>query len=970
MTDSTILDLLVRLAGVTPRAPAIEALGSAPLGRGGLLELVERGGAALANLGCGPGTRIATVLTGGAATATAHLTIAAHATCVPLNPDLTRAELGRLLRQLDVELLVAAPAAEHAVAAAGELRIPVVRHVPAGPARPAGDFDLVGRAAARRGSHDAARAAQALVLHTSGSTALPKVVPLTHRNLLVSAANVARSLALTAEDRCLAALPQYHVGALVDLLLAPLAVGGAVIVAPDIGTERFFECVAALRPSWYQAVPTMLRDLLHRAEVDGRDTRDTGLRFVRAVSAPLPPDLLRTFEERFSVPVIEIYGMTETAGVITSNPLPPGERKPGSVGLPAGPEVAVVDAAGNRVESGLVGEVLVRGPNVMAGYEGPNGVADASFVGAWLRTGDAGFLDGDGYLHLTGRIKEFVNRGGEKIAPREIDEVVLGHPAVRDAAAFAISHATLGEDVALAVVLHEGRDVEAAELRAFCAERLAWFKVPQRIEIVDALPRTAGGKLLRRALSAAHDGCAADMRPARAPRSDAPTTPTERLVARMWERALGRRGIGLGDDFFDLGGDSLKAVTFVAELRRRLGIELPVAAVYDHPTISALAPCVDTAERIGDRGTEAQADLDATLAELREFLAGWTGRRPDDSVLVGRNTLGSRLPFFWCVQGGNEFVVVADALGADQPVYGMRSLFGMRQKSPARARALARHYAREIEAIQPDGPVRVGGYCAGGGIALEVARALLARGRAVGLLCLLEHYTPLPYPGRLVLFHCRTSEFQEYADPRSDWRRFYTGPISRHAMDASHDECFAPAELERFAARLRRELDESADGRHALTLAPDVGPLPAGAHRARLRTSVPRVAAAGSVLTLDVAVQNRSPVAWPRSTVDGVAVACSLWRRQPGERRHRGGIDGAALLDEPLAPGATTTVRLRCRVPRRLGLCRLDIDLVELFGEVRWFAELGSVAFRRSLVVVPPTGALQKLARTSSTTSA
>jgi acyl-CoA synthetase (AMP-forming)/AMP-acid ligase II len=323
------------------------------------------------------------------------------------------------------------------------------------------------------------------------------MVPLSHRNLCASARNVRDSLALTAADRGLCIMPLFHIHGLVAALLAPLSAGGEVCCTPGFNALRFFAWLREVRPTWYTGVPTMHQAILARAARNVEAIRDSQLRFLRSSSSPLPPNVLRELEEVFQAPVIEAYGMTEAAHQMASNPLPPGRRKPGTVGLAAGPEIRVIDDQGEPAPAGTSGEIVIRGENVMTGYDANPDANAAAFVGGWFRTGDQGAIDADGYLAITGRLKEIINRGGEKISPREVDEVIMAHPAVHQCVTFSVPHDLLGEDVAAAVVLREGASASDGELRRFAAERLADFKVPRKILILPAIPMGATGKLQR-----------------------------------------------------------------------------------------------------------------------------------------------------------------------------------------------------------------------------------------------------------------------------------------------------------------------------------------------------------------------------------------------------------------------------------------------------------------------------------------
>ena len=334
----------------------------------------------------------------------------------------------------------------------------------------------------------------ALILHTSGTTSRPKIVPLTHGNLCASARNIVETLSLGPTDRGLHVMPLFHIHGLVAGLLAPLLAGGSVFCAPGFNALKFFAWMDEARPTWYTAVPTMHQAILARAGRNRDVILRSPLRFIRSSSASLPPQVMAGLEETFSAPVIEAYAMTEAAHQMTSNPLPPRPRKPGTVGVAAGPEVRILDAQGNVLPAGQIGEVAIRGENVLQGYENNPQANAAAFVNGWFRTGDQGHLDEDGYLRITGRLKEIINRGGEKISPREVDEVLLSHPAVAQALTFALPHEKLGEEVAAAIVVHEGQKVAEQELRDFAAGRLSDFKVPRRIVFLEQIPAGPTGK--------------------------------------------------------------------------------------------------------------------------------------------------------------------------------------------------------------------------------------------------------------------------------------------------------------------------------------------------------------------------------------------------------------------------------------------------------------------------------------------
>jgi acyl-CoA synthetase (AMP-forming)/AMP-acid ligase II len=337
----------------------------------------------------------------------------------------------------------------------------------------------------------------ALILHTSGTTSRPKIVPLTQGNLCASADSIRRTLALTAADRELNIMPLFHIHGLIAGVLAPLAAGSAIFCTPGFNALKFFGWLAECKPTWYTAVPTMHQTILARAAQNREIIAAHPLRFLRSSSSSIPPQVIAALEQAFGAPLIESYGMTEASHQMASNPLPPAVRKPGTVGRAAGPQIAIMDSAGVLLPAGDTGEIVIRGANVTAGYENnPQANAEA-FTNGWFRTGDQGVLDAEGYLSITGRLKEIINRGGEKISPREVDEVLMDHPAVAQVVTFAVPHDRLGEDVGAVVVLREGSTATERELREFVGQRLADHKVPRKIVFMDEIPKGATGKLQR-----------------------------------------------------------------------------------------------------------------------------------------------------------------------------------------------------------------------------------------------------------------------------------------------------------------------------------------------------------------------------------------------------------------------------------------------------------------------------------------
>ncbi|MBV8632507.1 MAG: non-ribosomal peptide synthetase, partial [Silvibacterium sp.] len=370
-------------------------------------------------------------------------------------------------------------------------------------------------------------------------------------------------------DRCLNVMPLFHIHGLIGALLSSVVARSTFITSPELDPAEFRRWLTDAEATWFTAVPTILQAIAQAMRKD-KGRAPASLRFVRSCSAPLPPQLATELETLLGIPVLQAYGMTEASHQISSNPLPPLCRKSSSVGLPTGFEIRILDDTHRILASGRRGEVCIAGPSLFGGYVDNPEANRASFVDGFFRTGDEGYLDDDGYLFLTGRLKEMINRGGEKIAPAEIDMVLLEHPSIAEAICFAISHPSLGEDIAAAVVVQTGTTVNLPSLQEFVSERLASHKIPQKLFILGALPKSPSGKVLRRELTARFREDVPLPSDAPAPHAEADR---EALMRRVWREVLDLDAVGLDDDYFMLGGDSLQAVTIIGKMKA-LGIEL------------------------------------------------------------------------------------------------------------------------------------------------------------------------------------------------------------------------------------------------------------------------------------------------------------------------------------------------------------------------------------------------------------
>ena len=459
---------------------------------------IERVAELLAGAGVQPGRAVSIVLPNGLEFMVVFLAVArAGAIAAPLNSAYTADEFKFYMEDAEAQLAILPDGEHSAREAAGQLGVPTIE----------ASLDDAGRLLLSRGGdlltarRDAPSPSPddvALFLHTSGTTSRPKGVPLTHGNLAASIKNIGDTYELTPDDVAMVVMPLFHVHGLIGVSLSTLNTGGSLVVPPRFSASRFWGEQRASGATWYSAVPTIHQILLARA--DDEDAPHSSFRLIRSCSSALAPAVFEQLEARFGAPVLEAYGMTEASHQMSSNLLPPGDRIPGTVGKGTGVDIAVMDDDGNLVSAGERAEVVIRGANVTHGYHNnPDANAEA-FTNGWFRTGDQGFLDAQGTLTLTGRIKELINRGGEKISPLEVDAALLQHPAVTEAVCFGVPHVMYGEAVQAAVVV--SADTSEDAIRAYCGGRLAGFKVPDRVHLVESLPRTATGKIQRRHIAA------------------------------------------------------------------------------------------------------------------------------------------------------------------------------------------------------------------------------------------------------------------------------------------------------------------------------------------------------------------------------------------------------------------------------------------------------------------------------------
>ena len=442
--------------------------------------------------------RAAIILPNGPYMASSFLAISSYMSAAPLNPAYKTNEYEFYLKDLSPKIVIVEPNSKNnVIEVAKKLKIPVCE-IKIQKDSPSGLFDLFEKSSEYSLPEEND---EALVLHTSGTTSRPKIVPLTNKNIFSSAVNISKSLELSEIDHCLNIMPLFHIHGLIAILATSMKVGASVCASNGFNAIKFLELAKSEKITWYSGVPTMHQAILLRTEKNLELAKDLKLRFLRSSSASLPPAVFEKLNSIFKCPVIEAYGMTEATHQMTSNPLPPKIQKPGFVGIPAGPDVCIMDDNDKILNQGEIGEVCIKGNNVTLGYEKNPEANKKSFSNGWFRTGDQGYFDQDGYLKISGRLKEIINKGGEKISPLEVDNILMDHPLIEQAVCFGYEDKMLGEEIAAAIIVKEGQNCSEIDVKNYAEEKLAKFKIPKKIFFVNEIPKGATGKLQRNVLS-------------------------------------------------------------------------------------------------------------------------------------------------------------------------------------------------------------------------------------------------------------------------------------------------------------------------------------------------------------------------------------------------------------------------------------------------------------------------------------
>ena len=959
MQIKTLYDLLSHQSQVSPDTLAVHSQRGARFSHSELIKLINNVAIQLRDAGIQPDDHIAVIVSDRMELALTCLAISCYCCCVPINPDLNSHDLEAIMGNIDLKALVHDNSIDQTILPIDEKSIFMIKtgafdqsnvvFLPWVLSENVNDKALKYSDFFTRQERDSA-----LLLHTSGSTALPKQVVITHRRLVESARNICKSLSLNNNDHVINMMPLFHIGGLLDLLIAPLSAGGSSLICDDMQAKTFFRYLAEFKPTWHQGVPTMLQDIEDHARQHEIIPDSHTLRFIRSVSSPMNEVLHDALEKRFGIPVIEIYGMTETTGVITSSPLPPGQRKSGSVGTSVGPRIKIINKDGNAEDIGKRGEIIVNGATVI--HKDTEKPGMHSFIGEWLRTGDEGYIDSDGYLFITGRIKDIINRGGEKISPAEIDRIALQHPAVGEAASFSIPHATLGEDVAIAIVCKQS--VSEQEIINHIAAQLAAFKSPRHVMFLDSLPRTAGGKLQRYKLTLTYNDRGSLNE---GERSGTLTSTTSKLLASIWKKILGCSDIGLQDNFFDLGGDSLKAVQLVDEIEQIIDRKLPAGFIYDTQTLMEQAKILDQAIEETSEQIEENKYHDflknPAYNEISGYLMAWRGKRSNsNSLIVSRNTLSNKQPLFWCANSMHEFDKLSLGL-IDRPLHAMISIGSREFRTQDNYKALSEIYVAEMLEIQPQGPYMIGGFCEGGKIAFEIAQQLRSKNLQVNLLCLQSQLIKKAYDGRIALFFSSFegghSPYRYFQQPEFGWSKLYKKGVSINFGGGKHGEYYESPHFDLFISQLKQEITAVERGqpseKNVLLEFRSLNPVEI--YQAKINGKTPFLMRALEKSNLEITVKNTSSDIWAPTKTSGITLS-SRWLNRSGKQRLRP-FSNCHLL-EPLHPGESRKLSLEIQAPDKPGIRRLHIDMAD--EGICWFSEKGGQPLSKLVVILPKHG--------------
>ena len=635
---------------------------------------------------------------------------ASFATVLPLPAILTEEEYGRALTLAEIDVVIVEPNIDTAIRDAARKRYFVNvsgdhHSQPQQIVTGFGTLDMYASATASQGSQDFSQPDDiAFLIPTSGTTADAKIAPISHRRLAARAESTAHVMALSAKDRTLNFMPLFHVGGLSAGLGATLFTGAAMAPAVPTNMDSLHATLAAVEPSIIVAGYAVCRSIAEWAErADYKaGVAATKLRMIRSGAGHLDQPVITRLIDRFDVPLLQVYGSTETS-FIAFNRWESSSVEPCGLETYNGCIVQIVDPQGKDIAVGLRGEISVKGPGVIDFYDGLQGEPHPGFSNGWFRTGDEGFMDATGRLHITGRIKEIINRGGQKISPAEIDAILLRHPEIHEVATFPIIHPTMGEEVGAAIVLESQSSLSEQKIRHYADHRITPYRRPKVICLVPSIPVSPTGKIQRHKLAEQLDIKV----PQQAGNID-PATDTEQVLQDLWADTLGLRP-GLNNNFFMMGGDSLKSVALALAIEEKFGIHLPPVFVYGTSTIQSLAAAIDAGSYRNH------------LAQLRD-----SGQ---EIPLVFVHPIFGDVQVYW---------PLISRLDPDFPVYGVLASSDPEDDGVTTMEQLAEQYSHELSATFNKGPVILVGYSFGGYAAFEMAKKLRANGVAIPLLILLD----------------------------------------------------------------------------------------------------------------------------------------------------------------------------------------------------------------------------------------
>jgi acyl-CoA synthetase (AMP-forming)/AMP-acid ligase II/thioesterase domain-containing protein len=702
---STIGEVLQRHAARDASGTAIICPGLAPLTFGALHAQVRRLSAQLQAAGIGPWSRVGVALPRGPEAALISVAVCSAAVVLPINPNLAPGDLRAELEKIRLNALI----------------VPGWFRVPAWAQGPGSTFGLFTVSQASASFDDIVLAevrpvtqpqptvpvevkSVAAIFRTSGTTGAAKRVPVTHENLIEMARKMQHWLGLSPADRSACILPIYYNAGFKATLLVPLLIGCSVAMPTTTNPQDFDQWVAELRPTWLTSAPAFLQAVLERLRARPAGKLEHSLRFVLSTASYLSETVRVELEKLIGVPVVEFYGLCE-AGMMTAPVLPPEKARAGTAGRIPPDELGIRGDQQTLLPPGQVGQVVLRGPSVTPGYlqdiDGvPSGLEDG-----WLPTGDLGLVDEEGVLIIVGRTKEIINRGGEKISPYDVEKALLRHPAVREAAAFAVPHPRLGENVGAAVVLHPGATASSSELVTFLYDLLAPFQMPRQVHVLDSLPLGVTGKISRPQLTALFSNIRR--------RTILPDSPLQIQIAEIWHRLLGRTDMGIDDDFFELGGDSLQATEMLLEVE----------------------------EITRHRITPADVRAELTIRQLSSIMVGSVVASEE---LVVKVKDGAGPPLFLChgdFDGWGFYAFrLAELLKYPGPIFLIHSNLDEAAGIDT-IEEMARRYLPHLLAAWPTGPLRLAGYCHGGLAAWEIAHQLEEAGRTVERIVIIDTFS-------------------------------------------------------------------------------------------------------------------------------------------------------------------------------------------------------------------------------------